>query len=201
MKAKKGLKIAALVTGGLLLLLLAAVIAINVVVVQSTKDRIVSEPHVDTPYEAIVVLGAGLRADGTPSDMLRDRLDAAIVAFEAGAAPHILLTGDCSGEEYDEVGAMLDYCLAKGISPDALLCDGEGFSTYESMVHTVEQFGFCRVMVVTQEYHLYRALYIADQLGADADGFAADYHTYRGQMLRSLREYAARVKDFFCVYR
>ncbi len=199
MTAKKGLKIAALITGSLFLLLLVSVIVINAVVVQSTKGRIASEPQADIAYDAIVVLGAGLRSDGTPSDMLRDRLDGAIALLEAGASGKILLTGDRSGEDYDEVGAMYAYCLNAGVSEDALFCDPEGFSTYESMENALSTLGFRRVMIVTQQYHLYRALYVANAMGADADGFAADYHTYRGQAFRNVREYAARVKDFLKV--
>ncbi len=199
MRIQKGLKIACLSVGACLLLVLMMVVTINTVVVKASQDRILSEPA-DTPlYDAIIVLGAGLRQDGSPSDMLRDRLDAAITVFEAGASDRILLTGDCSGEDYDEVGAMYNYCIAKGIPSDVLICDREGFSTYESMENAVTRFGLCRVVVITQEYHLYRAIYVANKLGADADGYAADYHTYRGQMLRDIREYAARVKDFLCV--
>ena len=199
MRAHKALRIVCLSAGACIVLALAVVIAINMVVFNVSQGRVFSEIPDTCSYDAIVVLGAGLRQDGSPSAMLRDRLNAAITVFEAGVSDCILLTGDCSGEDYDEVGAMYDYCIAQGIPAEVLICDGEGFSTYESMENAVTHFGLRRVIVITQEYHLYRALYVANKLGADADGYAADYRTYRGQMLRNIREYAARVKDFFVV--
>ena len=180
----------------LLLVVWTVVLAVNLRVVHKGKAHVWNESS-DTAYDAIVVLGAGLRPDGTPSDMLRDRLDGAIALYDAGASDTILLTGDRSGEDYDEVGAMAAYCIAAKIPKTALVCDGEGYSTYESMDRAIRVFGYHHIVVVTQEYHLYRALYVAHALGADADGFASDYHVYRGQSLRNLREYAARVKDFF----
>ena len=199
MKGLKGFKRVLFLVGVLILLSLLAVVLINAIVVGATDDCIRTDEAMDASYDAIVVLGAGLRSDGTPSDMLRDRLNGAIALFESGASDKILLTGDRSGEDYDEVGAMYTYCMEAGIPKEALLCDPEGFSTYESMENTILDFGLCRVVIVTQKYHLYRALYVADALGLDADGFAADYHTYRGQAFRNVREYAARVKDFLKV--
>ena len=147
-------------------------------------------------YDCILVLGAGLRADGSPSDMLRDRLRGAVELYRQGVSERILLSGDCSGEAYDEVGAMEAYCLSEGIPQDALIRDDRGYSTYESVKNAKKDGRYGRIVIVTQEYHLYRALYLADQMGFDADGFAADYHTYRGQWARDAREIMARVKDF-----
>lgn len=199
MKGLKGFKRVLFIVGVLILLGLLAVVLINAIVVGATDDRIRTDAAMDASYDAIVVLGAGLRSDGTPSDMLRDRLNGAIALFESGASDKILLTGDRSGEDYDEVGAMYTYCMEADIPEEALLCDPEGFSTYESMENTASDFGLHYVVIVTQKYHLYRALYVADTFGLEADGFAADYHTYRGQAFRNVREYAARVKDFLKV--
>lgn len=148
-------------------------------------------------YDCILVLGAGLRADGSPSDMLRDRLRGAVELYRQGVSERILLSGDCSGLSYDEVGAMEGYCLSEGIPQDALIRDDRGYSTYESVKNAKEDGRYGRIVIVTQEYHLYRALYLADHMGMEADGFAADYHTYRGQWARDAREIVARVKDFF----
>ena len=130
--------------------------------------------------------------------MLRDRLDCGIELYERGLAPVILLSGDCSGEDYDEVGAMEAYCLKEGVPSEAILRDNEGFSTCESIVN-LYQYDMERVIVVTQSYHLYRALFIADAMGFDADGYSADVRTYRGQIFREIREVAARCKDFLVV--
>ena len=146
-------------------------------------------------YDCILVLGAGLKKDGSPSDMLSDRLQAAVALYELGVSDVIVLSGDCSGEDYDEVSAMEEYCLEAGIPEAALLLDPKGYSTYESIVNTIDA-GYESMAIVTQEYHLYRALYIADKMDADADGFSADYRTYRGQFFRDVREVVASAKDF-----
>ncbi len=150
-------------------------------------------------YDAIVVLGAKVKADGTPSSMLEDRLRAAIELYKSGASQTIILSGDCSGEDYDEVSAMRKYCLDAGIPEEALVRDDIGFSTYETVYNVVKTMGKDKIIVVTQKYHLYRTMFIANKMGAEADGFSADYRPYFGQFKRDIREYVARTKDFFKV--
>ena len=157
------------------------------------------EYSITEKYDAIVVLGAGLTPDGMPSNMLRDRLNGAVELYKKGVAPKIIVSGDCSGEDYDEVSAMKNYCLNAGVPENALVRDDIGFSTYETMYNTVKTMGYEKIIVVTQGYHLYRAVYIAKQMGAEADGFASDYRPYFGQIKRDVREYVARTKDFFKV--
>lgn len=159
------------------------------------------EYNVDEKYEAIVVLGAGLRADGTPSNMLEDRLKGAIELYKSGVAPVIILSGDCSGEDYDEVSSMKKYCIQNGVPESAIVRDDKGFSTFETMHNVVKEMGYKKIMVVTQKYHLYRAVYLAKRMGADAKGFSTDYRDYifLAQRKRDLREFAARMKDFFKV--
>jgi vancomycin permeability regulator SanA len=147
-------------------------------------------------YDCILVLGAGVHSDGTPSRMLEDRLRAAVVLYEAGVADVVLLSGDNSGEDYDEVSAMERYCLEHGVVQEAIVRDDIGFSTYESIYNTVVTLGYSNFIIVTQEYHLYRAMYMAGRMGAEADGFAADYREYFLQIKRDIREYLARCKDF-----
>ncbi len=150
-------------------------------------------------YDCILVLGAGLRSDGSPSDMLADRLDVAIGLYEEGVSDVILLSGDHTDETYDEVSSMERYCLASGVPEDAIVKDGKGYSTYESMFNTKNSGKYKNIVVVTQRYHLYRAIYIAEKLGMSADGADAALRSYRGQLFRELREIAARTKDFFMV--
>ena len=156
---------------------------------------------IDETYDAIVVLGAGLRADGTPSNMLEDRLKGAIELYKKGIAPKIILSGDCSGEDYDEVSSMKKFCIDNGVVESDIIRDDKGFSTYETMENVVKTMGYKKIMVVTQKYHLYRSVYIARRMGADADGFATDYREYifLAQRKRDIREIVARVKDFFKV--
>lgn len=156
---------------------------------------------IDKNYDAIVVLGAGLKADGTPSNMLEDRLKGAIELYNKGIAPKIILSGDCSGEDYDEVSSMKKYCMDNGVPELDIIRDDKGFSTYETMDNVVRTMGYKKIMVVTQKYHLYRSVYIARRMGADADGFSTDYRDYifLAQRKRDIREMAARFKDFFKV--
>ncbi len=146
--------------------------------------------------DCIIVLGCQVRADGTPSDMLRDRLDRGIELYYAGVAPKLLMSGDHGQTEYDEVNTMKQYAIDAGVPSEDIFMDHAGFSTYESIYRAKEIFQADNIVVVTQDYHLYRALYIADKFGLTAHGVACDYHTYAGQIMREVREILARNKDF-----
>lgn len=153
-------------------------------------------------FDCIVVLGCGVYDDGTPSPMLRDRLERAVDLYEAGAAPKLLMSGDHGRKDYDEVNAMKKIALDRGVPAEDIFTDHAGFSTYDTVYRAKEVFLAEKVLIVTQEYHLYRALYIAKRLGLDARGVGSDQHTYYGQRFRDLREVAARCKDFFgCVFK
>ena len=100
---------------------------------------------------------------------------------------------------YDEVNVMKTYLLDKGITSSMVFMDHAGFSTYESMYRALEIFKVKKVLIVTQEYHLYRSLYIANKLGLEAFGLKADIRTFKGQPGYDFREYLARNKDFLKV--
>ena len=183
---------------GCVLAVAAVVAATNAVTVLATKDRIVSaEAAASFGADAIVVLGASVYADGTPSGILQDRLDGGIALYFAGAAPKIIMSGDNSTVSYNEVKAMKDYAVAQGVPSEDVFCDHAGFSTYESMYRAKHVFGAERIVVATQTYHLYRALYSARGLGVEALGVPSDYHAYSKQTQYDLREIPARTKDFF----
>lgn len=175
-----------------------AVIGINAIVKGTVKDRILSSEEAAklTDVDCILILGCGVRSDGSPSDMLHDRLQRSVELYELGAAPKLLMTGDHGQDGYDEVNTMKSFAVAAGISSENVFMDHAGFSTYESMYRAKEIFQAKRIIIVTQQYHLYRALYIAQSLGLEAYGVAADYRTYSGQSARDVREILARVKDF-----
>lgn len=176
----------------------AAAIGINAIVKGSTKDQILTSEEAAklTDVDCILVLGCGVRSDGSPSDMLFDRLTRGVELFELGAAQKLLMSGDHGQEGYDEVNTMKAFAVDAGIASEKIFMDHAGFSTYESMYRAKEIFQAKKVIIVTQRYHLYRALYIAERLGLEAYGVAADYRTYSGQTYRDLREILARVKDF-----
>ena len=183
---------------GCVLAVAAVVAATNAVTVLATKDRIVSaEAAASFGADAIVVLGASVYADGTPSGILQDRLDDGIALYFAGAAPKIIMSGDNSTVSYNEVKAMKDYAVAQGVPSEDVFCDHAGFSTYESMYRAKHVFGAERIVVATQTYHLYRALYAASGLGLEAVGVPSDYREYAHQLQYDVREIPARTKDFF----
>jgi len=166
---------------------------ISLYVKTSVEDRIV-DVDTATAFDAdcIMVLGAQVK-NGRPSLMLRDRLDRAIdLHFKTGIP--LLMSGDRTGD-YDEVGVMRDYAVEMGVSPDAVFVDPKGFSTFESVTR-LKEFGFDSSIVVTQEYHIFRALYICKRAGVDAVGVPAENIRYMGHRTRLVREVIARSKDF-----
>lgn len=170
----------------------------NAITVLTTRSSIVSaEEAASYQADCIVVLGASVLPDGTPSNILRDRLDDAIALYFTGAAPKILMSGDNGTASYNEVHAMKAYAIEQGVPSEDVFCDHAGFSTYESMYRATQVFGAQRVIVATQTYHLYRALYAAHGLGMQAVGVPADYREYAKQGWYDLREIPARTKDFF----
>ncbi|MCI6854680.1 MAG: YdcF family protein [Firmicutes bacterium] len=187
-----------------------ACILINSRVVRTTEDKIaytvrgeveIKSFAVDNlknfDADCIMVLGCGIEDEETPSPMLKDRLDVGIELYKQGAAPKILLTGDNGTEQHNEIHVMLKYTKEAGVPEKDIFCDHAGFSTYESMYRAGSIFNAERVIVVTQTYHQYRALYIGDKLGLEVMGVASDQQTYFGQRFRESREILARIKDFF----
>ena len=199
MKIRKGflLRAAALLVC-LGLLGLAVLLGINAYVKRSAAERILSaeEAAALSDMDCVLVLGCFVHENGVPSDMLADRLRRGVELYEAGAAPKLLMSGDHGRTDYDEVDAMKQYAVDAGIASENVFMDHAGFSTYESLYRARDVFAVKRLIIVTQEYHLYRALYIAEQLGLEACGVASDYHSYMGQSYRDIREILARNKDF-----
>ena len=177
---------------------LALLLGINSWVKSSVKDYILTEEQAAqlTDMDCILVLGCKVGTDGTLSHMLEDRLRQGVALYDLGAAPKLLMSGDHGTAEYDEVDAMKRYAVDAGVPSCDVFMDHAGFSTYESVYRAKEVFEVERVIIVTQEYHLSRALYIAEAFGLEAWGVDADYRTYWGQVKRDVREILARVKDF-----
>ena len=161
----------------------------------SSGRYIVSAQDADT-FQADCILVLGARVDGdAPSLILKNRLSCGVDLYFQGDSPKLLLTGDGGENRYDEVSVMNQYVIQSGVSEQDILLDRRGFNTYESVYRAKEIYGVRRVLIVTQSYHLYRALYIAQALGLEARGVAAE-PLQDGQFFRDLREAIARCKDF-----
>ena len=183
-----------LITVGALAVLMAVfILTVNLIVIGTTVGN-VGEPFADTEAYA-VVLGAKVHEGGRLSDMLRDRMETAILLYKEGKVTGLLLSGDGRGE-WSEVKYMKAYAMAQGVPEEDILEDPEGYSTYETMLRAKEVYGLESIVAVTQKYHLYRALYIAEDLGMQARGADADLDVYSGQLYRDFREILARIKDF-----
>ena len=179
----------------------ASLVAVSAAVKHKTAPRITTVDaleQADEHFDIILVLGCAVRADGTLSHMLEDRVKTSVSLYEAGLGDCILMSGDRS-EGYDEVSAMKKEAERLGVPAEKILIDPKGYSTYESIVNLLQQYKGKRVLIVTQKYHLYRALYIAEKNGIDAYGVSADLRTYRKQAQYDLREILARVKDVLWV--
>ena len=180
-------------------LLAVCIFSLSAAVVERAEERLITaeEAALLDDIDCIIVLGCGVREDGTPSPMLGDRLYIGMELYNAGVSDRLLMSGDHGREYYDEVNTMKNVAVESGIDPNAVFCDHAGFSTYDSIYRAKEIFLADRIVIVTQEYHLYRALYIAEKLGVEAWGVSCDLNVYAGQSARDLREIAARAKDFF----
>jgi len=176
------------------LLFAITLLSLNAAIKSVTKNKIL-EPHTAAQLgdiDCILVLGCHIR-----SQYLADRLTTAFGLYDMGASSKLLMTGDHGREVYDEVNYMLDKAEEHGIERKDVFTDHAGFSTYESIYRAKEIFGAKRIIIVTQEYHLYRALYLAEKLGIEAYGVSASLHGYGSQDYQDMRESLARMKDFF----
>ncbi|SCG82774.1 putative protein ygjQ [Proteiniborus sp. DW1] len=179
------------------ILVLISILAINTYVKSSVKDKIITVDDASTlDADCILVLGAGVWGNNRPSPMLEDRLLQGIELYEKGASDRLLMSGDHGRKEYDEVNVMKGFAIDRGIPSEHIFMDHAGFSTYESLYRSRDIFKANKIIIVTQKYHMYRALYIAEKLGIEAYGVTSDPRQYVGQESRELREILARVKDF-----
>lgn len=187
-----------LVLAGLALVVSLCVLGVNIFVKSSVSDRIVTvEKAKDLNADCIIVLGAGLRPDGNPTWMLEDRIKVGDELYKNHAAPKIIMSGDHGRESYDEVNAMKKYAKNEGVPSKDIFMDHAGFETYDTMYRARDVFGAKKVIIVTQKYHLYRAMYAAKKLGLEAYGVSATKRKYDNkQWIRDIREWLARVKIF-----
>ncbi len=186
-----------------LIVMIVIVLGINFYVKLSTKKQIIGNKDDSRlkDVDCIIVLGAGVWGD-KPSPMLEDRLLEAISLYENNTSSKIIMSGDHGREEYDEVNTMKNFAIEKGVPSENIFMDHAGFSSYESIYRAKEIFEAKKVVIVTQEYHLYRSLYVANRLGVEAYGVASNPRIYGGEAYRELREILARNKDFVkCIFK
>ena len=174
------------------------ILGVNFYVILSQKKNILSTQEAARldKVDYVLVLGCGVKEDGEPSHMLYERLKKGAEVFNMQNGALLLLTGDNSGESYNELAAMKKVSLENGVKEENLAIDDYGFSTYESLNNAKTKFGAKKIIIITQPYHMYRALYIANKLGIEAYGVTAYLPFYPRQILWSLREVLARNKDF-----
>lgn len=178
------------------------VLTINFYVKLSTKKQIINaEDYNLENVDCILVLGAGIWGD-KPSPMLEDRLLEAIELYKNNVSSKIIMSGDHGKDEYDEVNIMKNFAIENGVPSENIFMDHAGFSSYESIYRAKEVFNAKKIIIVTQKYHLYRSLYIANQLGIEAYGVNSDPRKYAGSTYREIREILARNKDFVkCIFK
>src|SRR5262245_44594118 len=143
-----------------------------------------------------VVFGASVYGNGELSPILADRVETAIVLYLARKVDRILVSGDARHRSYNEPEAIFEYSVNHAVSPKGVIVDTSGRSTYETCLRAKEAFGLKRAVLVSQGFHLSRALYIANQLGLDAVGMAGDMRTEQEIDYQGMREWAAELKAY-----
>ena len=197
-KILKFIKISAICVLCIAVIIGVYALIVNNYVISSTKNQLVTSNAAAeiNDIDCIIVLGCGVNGY-TPSLMLKDRLDTAIALYKDGAAGKILMSGDHGGQYYNEVGVMKTYAIQKGVPSSDIFMDHAGFSTYESLYRAKEVFSLKKIIAVTQQYHLYRTVYLAHSLDLEVSGVSAKKVRYGGQLYRDFREIFARDKDVF----
>lgn len=175
------------------------VAGINVFIIYITKPKILTTQQLtEYDFDYILVLGAAVWGE-RPSHLLEDRLIKGIELYQQNVASTMLMSGDHGQANYDEVSVMRNYAIESGVNPDDIVMDHAGFSTYDSLYRAKNTFKAKRIVIVTQDYHLYRALYIGEKLGLEVYGYSANIREFNDQIKWDIREVLARTKDFFKV--
>lgn len=187
-----------------IMLIFLIVMSSNLIMFFSTRNLIIPIDDVSKEVdnvECILILGAGIWGD-KPSPMLEDRLLYGLQLYNMGISNKIIVSGEHTRENYDEVNVMKSYLIDKGVPSEDIFMDHAGISTYDSIYRAKEIFGINKLIVVTQNYHLYRSLYIGKSLNLECCGIASNPRDYAKQSYREIREILARSKDFIkCIFK
>lgn len=179
----------------IIFVILFIIFILNATVIVSSRRKF-KDDYNEIRSDAIVVLGSSI-IEGRPGAILKDRLDKAIELYKNGVSNKIIMSGDSTRVDHDEVSVMMNYAVDNGVEKEDIILDYAGVSTYDTMYRVSNVFNIKNIVVVTQKYHLYRSVYIADKLGMDVCGVETTDITYRGETYRRVREIIARCKDVF----
>ncbi|WP_298524488.1 ElyC/SanA/YdcF family protein [uncultured Christiangramia sp.] len=177
-----------------IVLIIFTILGIEAIFLRQTSEDIYSDISKIPPRETVIVLGASVHSDGKLSPILKDRVDTAIKLYRSNKVKNFHVTGDHRTEDYNEIAAMVSYLRERGIPQNRITSDHAGLDTYDSMYRAGKLFNIENATVVTQEFHLPRALFISDQLGFNYFGFTADQRTYQTEYRLKQREKLANVK-------
>lgn len=185
-----------------LLLLLILLLFLPGILIQTSTQKLILAPSQNRSHHIIIVLGAGVYKNKRMSAILTDRMDTAIDIYKSGGRKKLLLSGDHGTPYYDEVNAMKKYALEKGVAPEDIFLDHAGYNTYDSLYRAFHFYSVREALIVSQKFHLSRALYIGKNLGMKVNGVVADRREYdRESMVRwKFREFAAGLKAFYYVH-
>lgn len=181
------------------LLIIGAVSSIDLLISSQSQAYIFSEIEKTPGSQTVLVLGASVYSNKYMSAMLEDRAKAALEIYQKGKAKKILVSGDNRSDDYNEVIVVQKYLLEQGVPKQDIYLDYAGFDTYDSLYRARDIFKVKNIIIVTQGFHLPRALYIARSLGIDAVGFKVDSRKYQNIEYNILREKLANIKAFFDV--
>jgi SanA protein len=196
MFVNKKIKIKLMLAVVLLFVLVFAPAFINFNIIRQSNNLIYQNIDNVPTAQAVLVLGAKVKSNGEMSDVLLDRAVTALELYQAKKVEKILVSGDHGTKGYDEVNTLKKYFLDNGVLPADIFLDHAGFDTYDSLYRAKYIFQARSLIIVTQNFHLPRTVYIGKKLGLDVAGLSADKHIYLGAYRWELREILARVKAF-----
>lgn len=171
------------------------------ILVSSYQDEIYFEAQGVPEAEVAIVFGAGVKTNGQPSDVLKDRLKTAAALYKEGKVEKILVSGDNRFENYNEPEAMYNYLVGtSGVAKEDVMQDFAGRRTFDTCIRAKEIWGIEKAILVTQEFHLKRAIFTCEGVGVESVGMSATLQPYMKDEQFQLRERMAVYKAFFDVY-
>jgi len=180
-----------------LTLLVIAIWGLHIYIIQSTNSRIYENITEVPAFHTVIILGASVHSDGKLSPILQDRVDTGLQLYRHGKAKRFLLSGDNRRSDYDEVNAMKNYLLDKNVPEEHIYIDPAGIDTYDSMYRSKAVFEVRDAIVVTQEFHLPRTMFIASNLGFNYYGYPAIAKNYQTESGLRRREKLANFKALY----